>query len=316
MTPEELEAIKRSGDKYALGCRESGVRPSDYVAAKLPRATLPSLIKPAVGKVPVKSQQGGTCVGNSFTLTQTYNEWEETGDVVSFDGEALNMHVVGHDFGQGAAASPHDVLDYMLKHGLQGPTGLYFPKGYAWVDWQDIENIKAAMSLPRTMVSVSLWLQENFGVDNGKTFAPYVPGDAWGYHQVTLVGYGPEGVLLQNSWDTWWGDGGFARLSWENLQKRAGECWAVTDNSDTVKEGFVKTFDYGPVVNRAIKRLDLPTRKRPAVYRVLNDAREWIPDPFAAKRMGVNLYAVEKVPDTDKVWELPVVGQDAPRDQR
>lgn len=318
MTPDELDAIRRSGDLYALGVRPSGVSDRDYVVAPpAPAAAPPSFTHSAVRKVPVKDQQGGTCVGNSIALCMTYLEWAEKGDVVSFDGEALNMRVVGRDYGEGAAASPHDVLEDIRLHGAQGPTGLYFPKGYAWLDWHDHEAVRAAMSTPGQMVTASVWLTRAFDeAADDKTFAREDPAlNSWGYHQLTFVGYEDRGVLVQNSWGTWWGDAGFVRLGWDYVDARLGECWAVTDNADTVKEGFVRTHDYGAGAETAIARYDLPTRKRPAVYLIKPNGRIWIKDPFEARRMGVALPPV-RVPDTDKRWDLPVIGPDAPRDLR
>lgn len=317
MTPDELAQIKRSGDLYALGAKPSGVRPKDYVAdLRAPAAAPPRFTHAAVGKVPVHSQQGGTCVGNAIADCMTYLEYSETNDVVPFDGEALNMRVVGKDYGEGAAASPHDVLDDVTKHGAQGQRGLYFPKGYAWVDWNDREALKAALSSPGVVVTAAIWLQQNFGMENGKAYAPFHDEEPWGYHEIHLVGYDDQGVLVQNSWGTWWGDGGFCRLSWDYVAHRFGECWAITDNPDTLKDGFVKTIDYGSGNERAVKHKDLPTRKRPAVYLVKSNGRIWITDPFQAKRFGVNLYQVEQLDDTDPVWALPVIGPDAARDLR
>lgn len=318
MTPEELQAIRTSGDLYALGAKPSGVRPSDYVASNLPASSPPKFMHSAIRNVPVKNQQGSTCVGNSIALCMTYLEWVEKGDVVSFSGEELNMRVVGHDYGEGAAASPHDVLDDITKHGARSQTGLYFPKGYAWVDWHDHEAVKAAISGPGQMVTASVWLTHAFdeAADN-KTYAHEDPAlNNWGYHELTFVGYTDEGVFVQNSWDTWWGDGGFVRLGWDYVDARLGECWVITDNADTVKDGFVKTYDYGTATERAVKRADLSTRKRPAVYLAKPNGRIWITDPFQAKRFGVDLHKVEILKDTDKVWELPVIGPDAPRSQR
>lgn len=317
MTPAEASALLQSDDPFAMGYAPESPNGKDYsFDPSLPRS-LPSYAASSFQKTPIYNQQGGTCVGNAIANCMTYLEWAEKNDVVSFDGEALNMRVVGKDYGQGAAASPHDVLEDVRLHGAQAPDGLYFPKAYAWVEPNNPDAIKAAMSTPGVVVGAAIWLQDNFGVDGGKTYAPYVEGNAWGYHMVTYVGYDERGVLIQNSWDTWWGDGGFARLSWDYLRNRTGECWAVTDNPDTAKDGFVKTFDYGNnATERAVKRADLPDRKRPAVYLAKNNGRIWITDPWQAKRFGVNLYAVEVLKDTDPVWSLPVIGPDAPRSQR
>lgn len=315
MTPTELDAIRHGGDLYALGVRPSGVRPTDFVATPvMPGAAPPAFTHPVKGKVPVRNQQGSTCVGNSIATCMAYLEFAERGEVVPFDGELLNMRVVGRDYGTGSAASPHDVLDDVLKHGIAGPGGLYFPRGYAWVDWHDQEALKAAIAAPGQMVTASVWLTHAFDeAADAKTYAVDVAAQTpWSYHQLTFVGYDAHGVLCQNSWGTWWGDRGFVRLGWDYIAGRLGECWSITDNADTVRDGYVKTYDYGTASERAIKRADMPGRQRPAVYRLLPNGREWIKDPFTAKRMGVDLHKVEILPDTDGAWNVPLIGPDAP----
>lgn len=318
MTPQELEALQqrvRDGDLFALGAKPSGVRTSDYVVKTTPHAAPPSFTHPAHRRVPVKSQQGGTCVGNSIATCMTYLEWVEKNDVVAFDGEELNMRVVGREYGQGAAAMPQGVLEDVRLHGAQAPDGLYFPRAYGWVDWsQGIQAIKDAMSAPGNMVTAAIWLTSEFSENPTQYLddaAETTPKGDWGYHEIVFAAYNDLGVTIQNSWDTWWGAGGFRNLSWRWLLLRLGECWAITDNADTAKDGFVKTYDWGNGGERAIKRAN-----KPAVYLLKSNGRIWITDPWQAKRFGVDLTKVEVLPDTAKEWERPVIGPDAPRDQR
>lgn len=44
-----------------------------------------------------------------------------------------------------------------------------------------------------------------------------------GGHYVTALGYDSEGVIIQNSWGTSWGRGGFAKLGWDFVNKHAVE---------------------------------------------------------------------------------------------
>jgi hypothetical protein len=52
-----------------------------------------------------------------------------------------------------------------------------------------------------------------------------------GYHEVLAVGYDAAGLIIENSWGTGWGNGGFGRLSWRVVTKDVWE-------ADTI-EGFV-----------------------------------------------------------------------------
>jgi hypothetical protein len=222
------------------------------------------------------------------------------------------------------------LLDDAIKHGvtstLNGVQGNYYPQAYAWLDYTNREAIMAAMSTPSQVVTGAIWLQSNFGGgggsepnggpprNNGTDFIPFIDEQPWGLHEITYVGYEARGLIFQNSWGTWWGDGGFGRMSWDYAAKRSTEMLVITDSPDNAG-GFVKTYDWGSGTETAIARLDLPDRKRPAVYRVLSNGREWIKDPTEAKRLGVKLPPV-RVPDTDGRWSLPVIGPDAPRSLR
>jgi hypothetical protein len=53
-----------------------------------------------------------------------------------------------------------------------------------------------------------------------------------GYHEVLAVGYDAAGIVVQNSWGTGWGNGGFGRISWRVVQK---DVW----QGDTI-DGFVQ----------------------------------------------------------------------------
>jgi C1A family cysteine protease len=60
----------------------------------------------------------------------------------------------------------------------------------------------------------------------------YEPGDdssdpIEGGHEVTIIGYDSQGVRIENSWGTSWGDGGYINVSWQFLQNQAEEANAV-----------------------------------------------------------------------------------------
>lgn len=330
MTPEELDAIKRGGDLYALGVMPSGPRATDYLAPDPnPGAAPASWYHPGYRKVPVRNQQGSTCVSNSLATCMTLLEYVEKGRVINFEAESWSARTVGLQYGPGAAASPHDLLDDAIKHGVpsvvDGTEGQYYPKAYAFLDYTNPDAIREALSTPGQVVTGAVWLQDNFGAGggtdaggrplfNGKDFVPYVDGAPWGLHEITYVGYEAAGAVIQNSWGNWWGDDGFGRLSWDYIAKRSTEMLTVTDSPDNAG-GYVQDFAYGTLPEVGIKHPDTPTRKRPATYLVKSNGLIWIKDPTEAKRFGVRLPATT-VPDTDSRWGLPVIGQDAPANLR
>jgi C1A family cysteine protease len=53
-------------------------------------------------------------------------------------------------------------------------------------------------------------------------------GDQYmGGHEITIIGYDTNGVRVQNSWGTSWGDSGFINLSWNYLSRQVEEANAV-----------------------------------------------------------------------------------------
>ncbi|MBI5040307.1 MAG: C1 family peptidase [Gammaproteobacteria bacterium] len=48
-----------------------------------------------------------------------------------------------------------------------------------------------------------------------------------GGHAIAFVGYNDQGFLIQNSWDTGWGTGGYAILTYEDWTDNAMDCWVA-----------------------------------------------------------------------------------------
>ena len=57
---------------------------------------------------------------------------------------------------------------------------------------------------------------------------PHQPGAApIGGHAFAIVGYTPEGFIIQNSWTTRWGSGGFGVLTYSDWIAHAMDCWVA-----------------------------------------------------------------------------------------
>jgi hypothetical protein len=96
-----------------------------------------------------------------------------------------------------------------------------------------------------------------------------------GSHEVLAVGYNSNGLLIQNSWGTDWGNGGFAWLSWAVVQKDVFEAdvinqafatYTVTASAGTggtispsgtvaVASGTTKTFTLTPNAGNGISSM-------------------------------------------------------------
>src|SRR5690606_5413642 len=52
-------------------------------------------------------------------------------------------------------------------------------------------------------------------------------GNATSGHAVAIVGYTKDGFIIQNSWGTGWGNGGFALLPYEDYIIHATDVWVA-----------------------------------------------------------------------------------------
>jgi Papain family cysteine protease len=90
------------------------------------------------------------------------------------------------------------------------------------------ESIEAALA-NGTPVVIGLPVYRNFqqlSSANGGYYAG-ISGPFEGLHAVTAVGYDGSGLLIENSWSTGWGDGGYATLSWAFVNTYVNEADAV-----------------------------------------------------------------------------------------
>ncbi|MBI5573291.1 MAG: hypothetical protein HY919_01890 [Elusimicrobia bacterium] len=111
---------------------------------------------------------------------------------------------------------------------------------------------------------MSIPVYENFQDTNTLKATNYIhdtpSGALLGYHAIAIVGYDDNissnttgtvkgGFKLRNSWDTWWGDGGSAYLSYNFVKNYATEAVYMTDKTA-----------YSPTATAEI-RIDHPIRK-------------------------------------------------------
>ncbi|MBY8884169.1 C1 family peptidase [Streptomyces sp. PTM05] len=59
------------------------------------------------------------------------------------------------------------------------------------------------------------------------SYAPTSGDQYMGDHEITIIGYNDQGVRVENSWGTSWGDQGFINLSWDYLSDQVKEANAV-----------------------------------------------------------------------------------------
>lgn len=83
-------------------------------------------------------------------------------------------------------------------------------------------------------VAISIEVHQSFESISASDAASYtyMPGDSGsdpilGGHEVTIIGYTPQGATIENSWGSSWGNGGYINVPWQYLSQEVEEANAV-----------------------------------------------------------------------------------------
>jgi hypothetical protein len=320
---EEMFRRAANGDKSASGGAASPIDARDYIAyPPAPGAPLQVTV-PGVGQCPVYEQLGSTCTGYSEAAILTYKEFKESGQRRTFDGSELH-HRVEPSYSNGVW--PRLVLDDVKAHGAEAQTsasasGLYRIGGYAAVPLDPESILTNLVDGPLQLVS---YLGVAFGEQWRNRTNNYIPAPAAKeedlLHSTLIVSADRSlGVVIQNNWGINGGSsfagipGGFHKVSWEWLWMQGVECWSQVDLSNTETSGWIKNHENvaGAGGFTLVKRPD-----KPAVYAILGETRDWISSQNELFSRGLGGKPITVKDKSDPVWGYPVVGDDAPADQR
>lgn len=326
MERELDELIRRAlaGDTHALGAAISPIDDRDFIQYPPAPGAPDQFAVKGIGQVPVYEQQGGTCTGYSIAGVLSYLEFAETGQRRTFDGSEIHHRIV-RSYSNGVW--PREVLTDIFQRGAEAQataesSALYFIEGFAGVPL-DPDSVLTALSTTGALQFVT-WLGTAFGDQWYDRTDSYIPApaqqDQGGLHSMLIVAADrAKGVVIQNNWGTGGGvpfegaSGGFHKVSWEWLQMQAVEAWSLADRSNATTEGWIRNHTQRVTVGGValVKRPD-----KPAVYAVLGETRDWISSQKELYSRGLGGVAVTIRERTDAVWGFPVVGPDAPEDQR
>lgn len=130
----------------------------------------------------------------------------------------------------------HNLDEERARMAMKTPGGAFYR-----VDFRQVRHVHAALN-EVGIVYATLMVHAGWGKPGPKTVP--VSGDAAGRedftlpvierkgradggHAVALVGYTDQGFVVQNSWGTEWGSGGFALLPYEDFMMHATDVWVA-----------------------------------------------------------------------------------------
>jgi len=184
-----------------------------------------------------------------YEMARRYDEWEgESYQGTSLRGAMKGWHKHGVTTAGTDAAFNRDSWPYVVdKPGTltekraaeaqRRPLGAY----YRIVD-SDVSHMQAAI-VEGDAVLASAWIHDGWRKDR---LRPARRGDVLkvrriapearpiGLHAFAMVGYAPEGFLIQNSWGRGWGSGGLALLSYEDWFQYRQDAWVARPGPETL----------------------------------------------------------------------------------
>ncbi len=194
----------------------------------------------AAGPAPALGEEDLVSERMLYEMARRYDEW--SGE--NYEGSSLRGAMKGwHKHGaasRGAWPTASEASDRRNRRWMEDarrrPLGAY----YRIVD-SDVGHLQAAL-FEGDAVLASLWVHPGW---RGEALEAPQAGDvlgtrrirfgsrATGLHAVALVGYGPEGFLVQNSWGRGWGTAGFAVLTYTDWMANRQDAWVARPGPQT-----------------------------------------------------------------------------------
>jgi hypothetical protein len=171
---------------------------------------------------------------------------------------------------RGKKGIDRELTEERARDALRRPIGTY----YRIID-SDVSHLQSGV-VEGDAVLVSAWIHSGWREENLlsrkgglKRIRPQT--GKIGLHAFAIIGYMPEGFIIQNSWGTGWGSRGCALLSYEDWFENRQDAWVARPGPETRDSGgapkiFVVGFAGGGAETRAetsASGLDLDPRVLP-----------------------------------------------------
>ena len=128
-------------------------------------------------------------------------------------------------------------------------------------------------------------------------------GNADGGHAIALVGYTPQGFIVQNSWGPGWGAGGFALLPYEDFLMHATDVWVAQLGVPVTMDLWAddKSIDTAGL-QRASRTIPLP-EIRPYVINVTNNGELSDSGEYWTTESDIERLFCETIPAKTRGWK-------------
>jgi hypothetical protein len=160
-----------------------------------------------------------------YEMARRYDEWDgENYSGSSARGAMKGWHKHGVCSQKNWPYKSSDALGTLTPDraldALQRPLGAYFR-----VNHRDLVAMHSALAEVGILYATST-VHEGWGAV-GKNGIIKLSPNITGGHAFAIVGYDNKGFWLQNSWDTDWGRGGFAHLSYDDWLQNGSDVWVA-----------------------------------------------------------------------------------------
>ena len=204
----------------------------------------------------------------------------------------------------------------VVKDAMKCPGGAYYR-----VNHRQVRDMHAALTevgiLYATLMVHDGWFEPGpttttigFQVDGRKKTIklPIITrkGRADGGHAIAIVGYAEQGFIIQNSWGTTWGNGGFALLPYEDYMMHATDVWVaqlgVPVSVDVWAEEEKKNDIISEGASRALPAMTLDSL-RPYVIDVGNNGELSGNGDYWTTPDDLQRLVTQDIPVTTQAWK-------------
>lgn len=189
-----------------------------------------------------------------YEMARRYDEWKGE----NYEGTSLRGAMKGwHRHGvttekewkylvRGKGVPDREFTPKRAKDALRRPIGAY----YRILD-SDVSHVQAAV-VEGDAVLASAWVHAGWQHENLRNRGTRMPKQILprsgqiGLHAFAIVGYTPEGFIIQNSWGPSWGSKGYALLGYDDWFESRQDAWVARPGPETKdSEGEPKIFVVG-----------------------------------------------------------------------